>query len=155
MRNVLSNLGFVFQRPGTPALQDIFEKIREAIHKNGIRTTEFFKDHDKLRSGEITENQVRKFFSYMKSSITLALSAFLFFSFFLSLKSASNPQKCKVVCDVKDLINASPDSVTRQLLHSFSLSASKPFFFSGGGGRDVTQRGSVALHSLKNVCKGG
>lgn len=45
------------RRPGTPALQDIFEKIREAIHKNGIRTTEFFKDHDKLRSGEITENQ--------------------------------------------------------------------------------------------------
>ena len=44
----------------TPALQDIFEKIREAIHKNGIRTTEFFKDHDKLRSGEITENQVSK-----------------------------------------------------------------------------------------------
>lgn len=43
--------------PVTPALQDIFEKIREAIHKNGIRTTEFFKDHDKLRSGEITENQ--------------------------------------------------------------------------------------------------
>ena len=44
----------------TPALQDIFEKVREAIHKNGIRTTEFFKDHDKLRSGEITENQVSK-----------------------------------------------------------------------------------------------
>jgi len=39
-------------------LQEIFEKIREAIHKNGIRTTEFFKDHDKLRRGEITENQV-------------------------------------------------------------------------------------------------
>lgn len=39
-------------------MQEIFEKIREAIHKNGIRTTEFFKDHDKLRSGEITENQV-------------------------------------------------------------------------------------------------
>lgn len=45
------------KRPGTPSLQEIFEKIREAIHKNGIRTTEFFKDHDKLRSGEITENQ--------------------------------------------------------------------------------------------------
>ena len=27
------------------------------MYKNGIRTTEFFKDHDKLRSGVITENQ--------------------------------------------------------------------------------------------------
>ncbi|XP_073251609.1 uncharacterized protein [Porites lutea] len=45
------------RRPGTPTLHEIFEKIRLAIHKHGIRTTEFFKDHDKLRSGEITENQ--------------------------------------------------------------------------------------------------
>ena len=28
------------------------------MYKNGIRTTEFFKDHDKLRSGIITESQV-------------------------------------------------------------------------------------------------
>lgn len=28
-----------------------------AVYKNGIRTVEFFKDHDKLRSGIITENQ--------------------------------------------------------------------------------------------------
>ena len=27
------------------------------MYKNGIRTSEFFKDHDKLRSGVITENQ--------------------------------------------------------------------------------------------------
>ena len=32
---------------------------RDAVYKNGIRTTEFFKDHDKLRSGIITETQVR------------------------------------------------------------------------------------------------
>lgn len=43
-------------RQGT-TLQDVFEKIRIAVHKNGIRTTEFFKDHDKLRSGVITRNQ--------------------------------------------------------------------------------------------------
>lgn len=36
----------------------MFDKIRIAVHKNGIRTTEFFKDHDKLRSGVITRNQV-------------------------------------------------------------------------------------------------
>lgn len=36
----------------------IFEKIRIAVYKNGVRTTEFFRDHDKLRSGIITENQV-------------------------------------------------------------------------------------------------
>ena len=32
---------------------------RIVVYKNGIRTTEFFRDHDKLRSGVITENQVR------------------------------------------------------------------------------------------------
>ena len=37
----------------------IFEKIRIAVYKNGVRTTEFFRDHDKLRSGIITENQVK------------------------------------------------------------------------------------------------
>lgn len=30
------------------------------MYKNGIRTTEFFKDHDKLHSGIITESQVRE-----------------------------------------------------------------------------------------------
>lgn len=45
------------KRPRTPSLEEIFEKIKEAVHKNGIRTTEFFRDHDKLRSGEITESQ--------------------------------------------------------------------------------------------------
>jgi len=38
-------------------VESVFNKIREAVHKNGIRTTEFFKDHDKLRSGIITKNQ--------------------------------------------------------------------------------------------------
>lgn len=42
---------------GDPALNQIFDKIRVAVFKNGIRTIEFFKDHDKLRSGIITENQ--------------------------------------------------------------------------------------------------
>ncbi|KXJ27651.1 hypothetical protein AC249_AIPGENE16872 [Exaiptasia diaphana] len=50
-----NNLGS--RGPGTPTLDDIFEKIRVAVFKNGIRTTEFFCDHDKLRSGIITENQ--------------------------------------------------------------------------------------------------
>ena len=40
-----------------PDLRSTFEKIRVAVFKNGIRTTEFFRDHDKLRSGIITENQ--------------------------------------------------------------------------------------------------
>lgn len=38
-------------------LNPIFKKVQEAVHKNGIRTTEFFRDHDKLRKGIITENQ--------------------------------------------------------------------------------------------------
>lgn len=29
------------------------------MFKNGIRTTEFFRDHDKLRSGIVTENQFK------------------------------------------------------------------------------------------------
>lgn len=40
-----------------PTLAEILDKIRVAVFKNGIRTIEFFKDHDKLRSGVITENQ--------------------------------------------------------------------------------------------------
>lgn len=43
-------------RQGT-SIEDIFDKIRIAVHKHGIRTTEFFKDHDKLRSGVITRSQ--------------------------------------------------------------------------------------------------
>ncbi|XP_002741846.1 uncharacterized protein LOC100373451 [Saccoglossus kowalevskii] len=39
------------------SLEDVFDKIRVAVYKNGIRTTEFFRDHDKLRSYIITENQ--------------------------------------------------------------------------------------------------
>ncbi|EDO33216.1 predicted protein [Nematostella vectensis] len=43
--------------PKASTLQEIFERIRVAVFKNGIRTPEFFRDHDKLRSGIITENQ--------------------------------------------------------------------------------------------------
>ncbi|XP_062506736.1 uncharacterized protein LOC134183259 [Corticium candelabrum] len=38
-------------------LQAVFNKLRVTVYKDGIRTTEFFRDHDKLRSGLITENQ--------------------------------------------------------------------------------------------------
>ena len=38
-------------------MQQIFDKIRVAVFKNRVRTIEFFKDYDKLRSGIITENQ--------------------------------------------------------------------------------------------------
>lgn len=40
-----------------PTLQEIFDKIRVAVFKSGVRTTEYFKDHDKLRHGVITDNQ--------------------------------------------------------------------------------------------------
>ncbi|XP_077982619.1 uncharacterized protein LOC144437542 isoform X2 [Glandiceps talaboti] len=39
------------------SVDDVFDKIRTAVYKNGIRTTEFFRDHDRLRSYIITENQ--------------------------------------------------------------------------------------------------
>lgn len=38
-------------------LQQIFDRIRVAVFKNRVRSIEFFKDYDKLRSGIITENQ--------------------------------------------------------------------------------------------------
>jgi len=44
---------------GQSPLQQVLLKISNAVYKNGVRTTEFFKDHDKLNSGVITENQVR------------------------------------------------------------------------------------------------
>ena len=31
--------------------------MRVAVYKNGVRTIEFFKDYDRLRSGVITANQ--------------------------------------------------------------------------------------------------
>lgn len=48
---------FYFQPREDPTLAEILDKIRIAVFKNGIRTIEFFKDHDKLRSGVITDNQ--------------------------------------------------------------------------------------------------
>lgn len=33
-------------------------KIKDVVYKRGIRTTEFFRDFDKRRSGVITANQV-------------------------------------------------------------------------------------------------
>eukprot|EP00118_Oscarella_pearsei_P007535 m.37336 g.37336 ORF g.37336 m.37336 type:complete len:283 (+) comp32362_c0_seq6:963-1811(+) len=35
----------------------VLERLKVGVYKHGIRTTEFFQDHDKLRSGVITENQ--------------------------------------------------------------------------------------------------
>merc|ERR550514_2300321 len=36
---------------------EIIEKIKNTVYKNCIRTTEYFKDHDKLRSGNVTRSQ--------------------------------------------------------------------------------------------------
>lgn len=47
----------MLQAPDDPCLNQIFDKLRVAVFKNGIRSLDFFKDHDKLRSGVITENQ--------------------------------------------------------------------------------------------------
>ncbi|ELU01670.1 hypothetical protein CAPTEDRAFT_182794 [Capitella teleta] len=38
-------------------LQQILDKIRVAVFKNRVRTTEFFKDYDRHKCGMITENQ--------------------------------------------------------------------------------------------------
>jgi len=49
---------FLTPEPGADStVQAIFDRIRVAVFKNRVRTIEFFKDYDKLRSGVITENQ--------------------------------------------------------------------------------------------------
>ena len=49
---------FLYLQPGADStVQAIFDRIRVAVYKNRVRTIEFFKDYDKLRSGIITENQ--------------------------------------------------------------------------------------------------
>ena len=54
----ISSQAPVIKKTEVASLEEIFARIRDAVYKNGIRTTEFFRDHDKLRSGIITENQV-------------------------------------------------------------------------------------------------
>lgn len=53
----VSNYNCPLQAGAGETVQLIFDRIRVAVYKNGIRTIEFFKDYDKLRSGIITENQ--------------------------------------------------------------------------------------------------
>ena len=57
-------------------IDEIFRRIRDAVYKNGIRTTEFFRDHDKLRSGVITENQVPKYSHTHTHTHTLKTGAY-------------------------------------------------------------------------------
>ena len=49
-------------------MQEIIERIRIAVYKYGIRTPEFFKDYDKLRSGLVAESQ-------FSAAVTLAVGA--------------------------------------------------------------------------------
>ena len=54
-------------QPGADAtLQQILDRIRVAVFKNGVRSIEFFRDYDKLRSGAVTESQ-------FKSALTLCV----------------------------------------------------------------------------------
>lgn len=56
--NISNPLAGNVSEDGQSSLQQILSKIGNVVFKNGIRTTEFFKDHDKLNSGVITHNQV-------------------------------------------------------------------------------------------------
>ena len=44
--------------PVKESVSEILAKIRLAVYKNGIRTPEYFRDNDGLRSGTVTETQV-------------------------------------------------------------------------------------------------
>ncbi|XP_038638944.1 uncharacterized protein LOC119956125 [Scyliorhinus canicula] len=49
-----------YEIPKTPEILEVFDKLRRTVFLRGIRTSEFFKDYDKLRSGLITESQFRR-----------------------------------------------------------------------------------------------
>lgn len=66
---------------GHSSLQYILSKINNAVFKNGVRTTEFFKDHDKLNSGVITENQV------ILSHMVICVMYFIMYSLFVDCHS--------------------------------------------------------------------
>ena len=42
-----------------PSIEPVLEKIKDAVYKRGVRTTELiFRDFDKLRFGNVMEKQV-------------------------------------------------------------------------------------------------
>jgi len=55
-------------------LQSLFDRLHVAIFKNRIRTTEFFRDHDKLRSGIITMNQFIRGLTLAQDGVQLGAS---------------------------------------------------------------------------------
>jgi len=73
------NAGQVQQNAGDNAgmdneLQSLFSRLHVAIFKNRIRTTEFFRDHDKLRSGIITRNQFIRGLTLAQDGVQLGAS---------------------------------------------------------------------------------
>merc|ERR1719436_1881563 len=55
-------------------MYQIFDRLAIAIFKNRIRTTEFFRDHDKLRSGIITRNQFIRGLTLAQDGVQLGAS---------------------------------------------------------------------------------
>jgi hypothetical protein len=55
-------------------LRSVFDRLHVAIFKNRIRTTEFFRDHDKLRSGIITRNQFIRGLTLAQDGVQLGAS---------------------------------------------------------------------------------
>lgn len=55
-------------------LKSVFDRLHVAIFKNRIRTTEFFKDNDKLRSGIITRNQFIRGLALAQDGVQLGAS---------------------------------------------------------------------------------
>jgi hypothetical protein len=54
----------------TFTFEDVIEKIQKLVKQKNIRISEFMRDHDKLRSGSITENQFFSSLSMMKIFLT-------------------------------------------------------------------------------------
>lgn len=55
-------------------MQNLFDRVHVAIFKNRIRSTEFFRDHDKLRSGIITRNQFIRGLTLAQDGVQLGAS---------------------------------------------------------------------------------
>ena len=62
------------QKIDNASIQSIFDRVHVAIFKNRIRSTEFFRDHDKLRSGIITRNQFIRGLTLAQDGVQLGAS---------------------------------------------------------------------------------
>ena len=65
----------LMQDPPPDSLEHVLARVRDAVYKKGIRTTEFFCDYDKLRSGLVPESKASS--TYYLLSLCMFMSMIL------------------------------------------------------------------------------